>query len=1175
MPPKVKTPAPAKVLGGSFNNPRFKRALRVFGLAEITQRNKYAKVATDLGITPMKRTRTGNITNRPIKVGTQSWKDAIEREVIRRYEASPQFRTSQLSQAIANQARNIQTQATTKQRIAPMLRQIKQKGLQRPRITNIKVIDQHGFYIKYFVEVAGVNSLEQLYPVLTKEIDRLGGISFITLIFISNTTGRPRGLSINANYLDTLDDFLARVDELVKGEVVGSDPFDLEEYELVLNAFHIGRTTIAQAFGKSKSIVFECEEIESKENYCGYECLKALGHTYTGKKKAVLRSVKEMSSYIQTNNLPYNILCNSFLINRPFKEIVESGNKERISIEKKKDRKELRICSRILQTDYTPVYLYKYEGEAKGTIIYDEIEGHFDLLKTKEPKLKKDVFLSLACEVIMNERILFVPKQANINTFRKSTGLFKYLIFDYETIIDFTKSSCMMPYSLSVLELEESEIELLEQADLDKDEAQVKAIRKSNCKTFLGYDCNNQFIRWFLEKQKNTTYCFVGFNNANFDNFLLLDGLLRFNQFEEQADFQVGNVFYNGSQLLNFYINGRHSCFDIKKHLVGSLSANCKSFKINCCAKKSFDHSLAQSLHQDDALMDFITNNDELREYNEYDVLATAVLFQKYRKALADIPSTEKYSRDLKSTITIGSLIYKVFNDHISSMRKDDGKGGQKRMFGKLKYEYYRDLQKCKIAGRVELFNGVQQILERMGSTDVCSLYPFVMAVLNVYYPCGEIIDVEDYRGDDVIGFYYCDIDQSNLREQNLPKIYAHKTEIENDWGHEQVLQNYLISNVMIGLLRKNGCEVVIRNGFIFEGKERSCDMFSFLLEMMGKKNEQDALKGKAGYNSALRETLKLLMNSLSGKVIEGLHTEKTTDIDNAYEYQKIQDKAKSINFINSIGNKLFITYEMDEEKICEAQQRPIFLGVLVYDYAKRYMYENSYSKIGLDNLVYTDTDASKFRYSAMEKWTDWIKTENVIVPHWEDVEKIDPRYKTHLIYEPHSKVFGSFEDELEEIQAHSYKFYCVEKKSWAYLAFDEQGDYIKDDDGHHISKFKFKGINGSAIILDMDEPFIEEQIIKKRDKSMLLKYAISEDMEHEVYKYATENKDKSIENGNIDKFFNRLFTDKEAYVLTNSFRKIVKNSAHSVEMGDEEKYNGLMNKIQVNYSMKHLKLKN
>jgi len=68
--------------------------------------------------------------------------------------------------------------------------------------------------------------------------------------------------------------------------------------------------------------------------------------------------------------------------------------------------------------------------------------------------------------------------------------------------------------------------------------------------------------------------------------------------------------------------------------------------------------------------------------------------------------------------------------------------------------------------------------------------------------------------------------------------------------------------------------------GFVFENKVKSCEMFRFLLEIMNKKNEQDSLKSsktqKHLYNSALRETLKLLMNAISGKVIEGLHLEQT-----------------------------------------------------------------------------------------------------------------------------------------------------------------------------------------------------------------------------------------------------------------------------------------------------------
>ena len=35
-------------------------------------------------------------------------------------------------------------------------------------------------------------------------------------------------------------------------------------------------------------------------------------------------------------------------------------------------------------------------------------------------------------------------------------------------------------------------------------------------------------------------------------------------------------------------------------------------------------------------------------------------------------------------------------------------------------------------------------------------------------------------------------------------------------------------------------------------------------------------------------------MNSLSGKVIEGLHTEKTVDVNSLAEYEKIKEKSTS-----------------------------------------------------------------------------------------------------------------------------------------------------------------------------------------------------------------------------------------------------------------------------------------
>ena len=76
--------------------------------------------------------------------------------------------------------------------------------------------------------------------------------------------------------------------------------------------------------------------------------------------------------------------------------------------------------------------------------------------------------------------------------------------------------------------------------------------------------------------------------------------------------------------------------------------------------------------------------------------------------------------------------------------------------------------------------------------------------------------------------------------------------------------------------------------------------MFDFLLDFMKAKNEQDTLNKVKddAYNPALRETLKLLMNSLSGKVIEGLHTEKTVDVNSVAEYEKAADLSDGNAFV-------------------------------------------------------------------------------------------------------------------------------------------------------------------------------------------------------------------------------------------------------------------------------------
>jgi hypothetical protein len=1056
----------------------------------------------------------------------------------------------------------------------PTLRNVLNK---QPKFAGMNLIDRVKFFSKYGFRFVNIKTEEQFYNAIKDaEIrfpNNLQPTSVSIYIKDKEAGNKVRAISLSINDLFTFDTFKEALNRIISGNFAGSDAIDLQQYEIVYDEFALASANIAGE-GSSEDMIYEVYGIEQSKRKvgnrevgngdCAYQCLlkiKELGIDINFNDIDInkLRNLEYLMNFIQSKKLPIDIITNSFRLKKNQGKIIYNNpTQKKIVIKDKKGMERNYICSKIvLGEDVESVKIHHQiviGNDKKYTIIYDEINQHYDVIKDNL-KIRDNIYLSLCCKVIKDDKILFTAREVNKNSKAEKKVDLEYVFFDYETVIDFTKNLCMKEYSLSILVLNSNQLVSLAEADEKKDEKEVQRIRRTCCKTFLGYDCSPQFIKWIIENQGDKAFVFVGFNNANFDNFIFLDALLRHNDMSDE--FSVSDIRYNGSQLLDFTMAGRHSTFDIHKHLMGSLKANCESFKINCCAKKSFDHNKAQQLYLDGKLIDFITDNDELKEYNEYDVLATAVLFQKYKNALLEIKATKEFAPELHSIKTVGSLIFKVF---------EKSKKEKKFELPKLSFERYNDLQKSKIAGRVELFNGVQKVMERLVSTDVCSLYPYVMAILNVYYPCGEIKDTDKYMGKDVIGFYYCDIDQSNLRGKNLPKIYAKKTTMENDWGHEEVLENYLISNVIIELLLRYGCKVVIKNGFYFTEKKKSCDMFDFLLDFMSAKNEQDTNKKNKVviYNPALRETLKLLMNSLSGKVIEGLHTDQTKNVDSVEEYMKIKEKSESINTINTIGNKIFVSYEVSGESLIH-KQRPIYLGVLIYDYAKSYMYDYSYSKVGLDQLLYTDTDASKFRYKKFLEWKEWVDTKNIQVPHWEEVEKIDERYKNHKIYETGSKVFGSFEDELEDNIGTDYVFYCLQKKSWCYAV-----------DGH--SKFRFKGLNGSALLLTLGEDFIKAKTIKHKSKNGKdaweeKKYYIEPDKELEVYNYAQNNKHTAIENNNELKFFEQIYSTGEAYLLCSSFRKIVKNSAHNVELGNDKKYNNLMNKVQVNYMMKHINL--
>ena len=895
------------------------------------------------------------------------------------------------------------------------------------------------------------------------------------------------------NIIEAIGNVLAKNEE---GKTISSD-------KIIYNNFSLAGIS-ARGHGQSQKMIFEVEGIVGTKNNCGMLCLERLITNEKLKNKLNKHDFKKLDNiknFINDNNLPIDIITNSFLLKGYAMQIVNnSETKEKVIIQDKKGNKRPYIITKLNKEDIDIAYIHKTD-DATSTIIYDEFNKHFDIIKNNEIKICDDIYLSTCSSIIKNNDLIFKASQifnknlAPMKTITENKEIIKkYLFFDYETVVDFNKESCMQEYSLSILCLDNNELEKLTEADENNNIKEVSRIRTKSCLTFSGFDCSLKFIEWIKKNQTGVKFIFVGFNNSKFDNFILLNAILN------QSDSEVCNILYTGNQILDFILFKRHKVFDINKHISGSLLKNCENFKINCCSKKSFDHEKAQNMYINGELIEYMKNNSEVKDYNEYDVLATAVLFCKYRKALKQIECIKSYADKLEDYITIGKSIFTVFEEHIKNR-------GYK--LPKLNYEQYKAIQKYKVAGRVEMFQDMQKVEEQMVSADVCSLYPYVMSVAPVYYPCGDVVNTNEYKPDK-IGFYYCDIDQSNLKGLNLPLIYPKKEEDGNEWNTDEILKDYLVSNITIEMLKKYGCKVEIKSGFYFTGKEKSCDMFKFLLDFMKFKNIEDEKKknNDPTYNQSLREVGKLLMNSLSGKVIEGLHVDKSKFIDTYAEYTKIKnDNNNNIDGITTIGNKLCIKYKVDEEKLL-CRQKPIYIGALIYDYSRSYMYDYSYSKIGLDKLLYTDTDATKFRHSDFLNYKKWIDNNNITVPHWEEVEEYDQRFKYHKIYEENSKIFGSFEDELKETKGNRFTFYCVAKKAWLY--------YSECD-----IKFRFRGLNKSTLLLNDIE-----EINKMNNKQLF--YHIQNNKDSTIF----GNRDKAIE------LFERVYSGHTVNVLTTHIAK-------------------------------------
>lgn len=1070
----------------------------------------------------------------------------------------------------------------------------------------IEIFDKFRF-INHYRVITNTNNIYDFYNKVLdyyEQIEEMGySLAIVNVFFVKREENDNRVITRSIDFgkyfgsVEILEEWYNDLKNSPEGIRQGSEGVDTNEYSPIFDKFDLIITRMKGDGGKFKYSFFNyIEQGEFKDNLCGLRCLHKIGQSYITEKmyyEGKLYLVDEMKKWLSIESKDTSIITNYI----KYEGKIERKNMKKFKTINNRDI----MLNEIKMKDIKINYISK--GNGKWTIIYDIEAEHYEV--TDKLELSENLYCTLSKTLyyvkggIAYEIAGNIANRKNLeknNFIKPSLYGVEYLFIDYETVTDWKEKGVNKPYSVALLRANYRDLSELNQIENTKYEPGLKSFIRSKGKLFTGYDCSEQLIKYVEKIQQDKIFYFITFNGANFDNYILYNACVKYGM-----EYLKAPIIANG-QILDFKVFGRHGMFDIRKHVTGSLIDNCEAFKVEFCKKREdFDHNIMQTYFNDNVLIDFISKEQtgkKLFEYNMYDCIALALIFYRYKISIESIDffnhNFNYYGRDLnpvdnsliireknikefgsiEQSMTIGQFVNKVFNKHVEnenielSKFYENGKGKENKKLNARLLTYFKDLCKNRVAGRVQLFNGVQKIDGLLASPDVCSLYPYQMMVAPNVYPCGEIVEVEKYedKPNGLIGYFYCDIDQSNMKVSIVPE----KTIEGNNWD-AKIVNNIFISSIMIEYLKLNGCKVEIRNGIYFDNVVKGCKLFKFLLNVMKLKNEEDKLKESKDpkYNQVMREIYKLVMNIPSGKLNQYLNTDKR-EIVNSHEFAEMltSGKYESFNTLMVSNGKIHISYKADESD-CIRTAKPVYIGALIYDYSKIFMHRHMYTKIDYKELIYTDTDSNKLRIDAFNEWVKYAKT--IKVPHWEEVREYDNRYGTHTLYEENSKVFGSFENEYKD---NNFMInYFLQKKTYLCIDPDYDKKMNKEFENERKKKkeskkyvsFHFKGVSDRDLILE-DNNII--QLIAQNKKNKVDSNKMLSDYSNEE-----SNKKLMIKN-NYLKLFEKLYKDKTCVLLTFSFKRISNNTKKNVKLDEQDRMNKHLYNIATKYTPKVIKIK-
>jgi hypothetical protein len=488
-------------------------------------------------------------------------------------------------------------------------------------------------------------------------------------------------------------------------------------------------------------------------------------------------------------------------------------------------------------------------------------------------------------------------------------------------------------------------------------------------KTFVTDEIHSSVLKFktWLAKQASLGqfYNCYAHNAANFDHYL-------FTQDFTQNDLTESNIQLRGTSIISLSYKS-HLFKDSCCFLTNSLSKLCKGFldkeemkyakieEISMNGKILSNKELC--FYQPDlSFWDFMQLQHkepqfwaEYVRYCEYDCRSLKMVWEKFTEKMNTLIGNvgEYILRRCNATScsTIGSLAKKILNSS-NGVGKGLKPAWQYTIYQKFigackeKYHFVQNFKR----GGISHCNQPGKHKEGICGVDIVSQYP--AACVNMKIPVGESRWVESYLPE-AHGFYHLKHLKFNASSQFKPvaPTLKHKDASLN-WNSGD-MDECFVDSYLIKYLQKHfqlkSFEVV--KGLVSNQEMAGDKLFGkFVNTNFTEKRNQDKFKSstdpemKAKYNEALRTTIKLLLNAVTGKMVED---------PSKYYRHVFGGEATGDKSLNGVNLK----------RVSSDSINPwLTAGVMIYSYSKRLLFE--YIRMlpnNSDDVIHVETDGIYF----------------------------------------------------------------------------------------------------------------------------------------------------------------------------------------------------------------------